>query len=81
MFQNAQDFYQHLGDCVLHIVQQEDPSKAINVKQLAEVENDPAVYDTLQNNGFATATMDYYSMDEEDDEELSLGARIGQRLS
>jgi hypothetical protein len=47
MFQNAQEFYEHLDDCVLRIVQQEDPSEAINAQRLAEVENDPAVHETL----------------------------------
>jgi hypothetical protein len=47
MFQNAQEFYEHLDDCVLRIVQQEDPSQAINAQRLAEVENDPAVHETL----------------------------------
>jgi hypothetical protein len=32
MFQNAQDFYEHLDDCVLRRVQQEDPSEAINAR-------------------------------------------------
>jgi len=71
MFQNAQDFYEHLDDCVLRIVQQEDPSEAINARRLAEVENDPAVHETLRNNGLPTTTINPYSADEdEDDEEL-----------
>lgn len=71
MFQNAQDFYEHLDDCVLRIVQQEDPSEAINAQRLAEVENDPAVHETLRNNGLPTTTVNHYSADEdEDDEEL-----------
>jgi hypothetical protein len=71
MFQNAQDFYEHLDDCVLRIVQQEDPSEAINARRLAEVENDPAVHETLRNNGLPTTTINHYSADEdEDDEEL-----------
>ena len=39
-FSNAQDFYEHLEDCVLHIVQQTDPSEATNTNRLAEVDND-----------------------------------------
>ncbi|CAI4212940.1 unnamed protein product [Parascedosporium putredinis] len=39
-FGNAQDFYEHLDDCVLRIVQQEDPAEAVNAKRLQEVEND-----------------------------------------
>ncbi|KAL2268538.1 hypothetical protein VTJ83DRAFT_3384 [Remersonia thermophila] len=61
-FSNAQDFYEHLDDCVLRIVQQEDPIEAINAKNLAEVENDPKVHETLRRNGLpinrpATAVM------------------------
>ena len=71
MFQNAQEFYEHLDDCVLRIVQQEDPSEAINARRLAEVENDPAVHETLRNNGLPTTTVNHYSADDdEDDEEL-----------
>ncbi|KAF4121801.1 ZnF C2H2 [Geosmithia morbida] len=46
-FANAQDFYEHLDDCVLRIVQQEDPAEAVNAQHLAEVENDKAVLKTL----------------------------------
>lgn len=46
-FSNAQDFYEHLDDCVLRIVQQEDPAEAVNARRLAEVENDKAVRKTL----------------------------------
>lgn len=34
-FSNAQDFYEHLDDCLLLSVLQEDPSEAINAKRLA----------------------------------------------
>jgi len=37
IFSNAQDFYEHLDDCVLRIVQQEDPSEAVNAARLAEI--------------------------------------------
>lgn len=69
MFQNAQDFYEHLDECVLRIVQQEDPSEAINAQRLAEVENDPAVHETLRNNGLPTTTINHYSADEDEEEE------------
>ncbi|KAL6863213.1 hypothetical protein ACO1O0_003457 [Amphichorda felina] len=49
-FSNAQDFYEHLDDCVLRIVQQEDPAEAVNARRLAEVENDKAVRKTLAKN-------------------------------
>ena len=49
-FSNAQDFYEHLDDCVLRIVQQEDPAEAVNASRLAEVENDTEVQETLEKN-------------------------------
>ena len=70
-FSNAQDFYEHLDDCVLRIVQQEEPSEAINARRLAEVEQDHAVHETLRNNSLPTTTSHVYSADEdEDDEEM-----------
>ncbi|KAL3955174.1 hypothetical protein ACCO45_010737 [Purpureocillium lilacinum] len=55
-FSNAQDFYEHLDDCVLRIVQQEDPAEAINAQRLAEVENDKSVHQTLEKNNLPTTT-------------------------
>ena len=46
-FNNAQDFYEHLDDCVLRIVQQEEPSEAINENLLCAVNNDDDVRETL----------------------------------
>merc|ERR1712230_181255 len=68
-FSNAQDFYEHLDDCVLRIVQQEEPSEAINAARLAEVEQDQAVHETLRNNALPITITNVYSADEEDDEE------------
>lgn len=39
-FKNAQDFYEHFDDCVLRVVQQEEPSEAINEQHLRGVAND-----------------------------------------
>ncbi|KAI4161418.1 MAG: hypothetical protein L6R39_000090 [Caloplaca ligustica] len=50
MFNNAQEFYEHLDDCVLRVVQQEEPSEAINEQRLAEVANDESVLETLDRN-------------------------------
>ncbi|OKL56879.1 hypothetical protein UA08_07759 [Talaromyces atroroseus] len=47
-FSNAQDFYEHLDDCVLRVVQQEEPSEAINQKRLAEVAGDEDVKLTME---------------------------------
>ncbi|KAL8842435.1 MAG: hypothetical protein Q9170_000563 [Blastenia crenularia] len=50
MFNSAQEFYEHLDDCVLRVVQQEEPSEAINEQHLAEVADDEVVLDTLDRN-------------------------------
>jgi len=66
-FSNAQDFYEHLDDCVLRIVQQEDPAEAINAKRLAEVENDRDVHNTLEKNNLPTTTMVTATADDDED--------------
>ncbi|KAM0589629.1 hypothetical protein ACHAPN_008122 [Verticillium nonalfalfae] len=71
-FSNAQDFYEHLDDCVLRIVQQEDPSEANNARLLAEVENDKKVHQTLERNNLPTQTMLTTMQDNSDDEEDDL---------
>ncbi|KAI0798860.1 zinc finger protein [Xylaria sp. FL0064] len=68
-FSNAQDFYEHLDDCVLRIVQQEDPAEAINAQRLAEVEDDKEVQQTLEKNQLPLTTQPTpHSEDDEDDE-------------
>ena len=47
-FGNAQDFYEHLDDCVLRVVQQEEPSEAINESLLCGINDDPNVRDALE---------------------------------
>ena len=69
-FSNAQDFYEHLDDCVLRIVQQEDPAEAINAQRLAEVENDKLVHQTLEKNNLPTTTQT--ASTEEDDEDFDM---------
>ncbi|KAK3685677.1 hypothetical protein B0T22DRAFT_382630 [Podospora appendiculata] len=69
-FSNAQDFYEHLDDCVLRIVQQEDPAEAINARRLAEVENDRDVHNTLEKNHLPTTTMTAQMEDAEDDDNM-----------
>lgn len=86
-FSNAQDFYEHLDDCVLRIVQQEEPSEAINAARLAEVEQDPNVHDTLRNNSLPTTTHMYSAeededeedMDDENDDDFSLRAKASRK--
>ncbi|KAK3293389.1 uncharacterized protein B0H64DRAFT_211682 [Chaetomium fimeti] len=52
-FANAQGFYEHLDDCVLRIVLQEDPAEAINARNLSSMENDIDVRRTLEKNNVA----------------------------
>ena len=47
-FASPQDFYEHLDDCVLRIVQQAEPSEAINEMLLASVTEDQDVQDTME---------------------------------
>ena len=79
MFNNAQDFYEHLDDCVLRVVQQEEPSEAINEQRLAEVANDKAVQETLDRHMIPTG-LDYTAqedtaIDEEDEDEDDIDSK------
>lgn len=69
-FSNAQDFYEHLDDCVLRIVQQEDPAEAINAQRLAEVQNDKEVHDTLDKNNLPLTTETNAAAEDDEDEEM-----------
>ena len=62
MFSNAQEFYEHLDDCVLRVVQQEEPSEAINEQHLSGIANDPAVRETLERH-MLPVDSDYVSQD------------------
>ncbi|KAI0197408.1 hypothetical protein EV127DRAFT_10279 [Xylaria flabelliformis] len=70
-FSNAQDFYEHLDDCVLRIVQQEDPAEAINAQRLAEVEDDKEVKQTLEKNQLPLTTQPISNSDDEEDDEMA----------
>ncbi|KAK0725073.1 hypothetical protein B0H67DRAFT_641531 [Lasiosphaeris hirsuta] len=71
-FGNAQEFYEHLDDCVLRIVRMEDPAEAINAQRLTEIAGDKEVLETpakhrLSDDDIAdTGTAD----DDDDDDEL-----------
>jgi len=76
MFANAQEFYEHLDDCVLRVVQQAEPSEAINEKLLMSVIDDPAVHASMKKHNFPT-TVEYVapaSYDEEEDDEQDAAA-------
>lgn len=76
MFANPQEFYEHLDDCVLRVVQQIDPAEDINQKNLSSIAEDSHVLETLENHGLPSA--DYtvpsnYDDDEDMDEEDAEG--------
>ncbi|KAJ6134518.1 hypothetical protein N7523_000840 [Penicillium sp. IBT 18751x] len=70
-FSNAQDFYEHLDDCVLRVVQQEEPSEAINQQRLAEVAADEEVKKTMEKHQLLdlAGPVDYDDNDSHDDED------------
>ena len=78
-YPTAQDFYEHLEECVLNQVQNIDPSEAINEKLLTSVADDQEVKNTLGRHnlpedadlGGTTATVEEEEEDEEDEEEVS----------
>ena len=75
-FTSPQEFYEHLDECVLRVVQQEEPSEAINERRLAEVANDDAVKETLDRHmipseieSTSQSAAEYDDEDQEDDED------------
>jgi hypothetical protein len=50
MFSSAQEFYEHLDECVLKSLEQPDPAEAINARHLAEINKDTAVQQTMARN-------------------------------
>jgi hypothetical protein len=68
-FSNAQDFYEHLDDCVLRVVQQEEPSEAINQQHLGNIAADDAVKETMERHMLADADeADVMRAEDEDDD-------------
>jgi hypothetical protein len=67
-FVNAQDFYEHLDDCVLRVVQQEEPSEAINHHHLANISQDEEVKETMERNMVKTEES-FTSMEDIEEEE------------
>lgn len=70
-FNNAQDFYEHLDDCVLRVVQQEEPSEAINQQRLAEVDSDEEVKKTMEKHSLleTAGTVDRFDDENDDDDD------------
>jgi len=70
-FNNAQEFYEHLDDCVLRVVQQEEPSEAINAQHLAAMDHDAKVLETLDRHMIPTEEhpTNFHDEEDEDDDE------------
>ncbi|KAK4635431.1 hypothetical protein CLAFUW4_01844 [Fulvia fulva] len=68
-FASAQDFYEHLDDCVLRVVQQADPGEAVNEKLLTQISEDKEVQETLEKHMLPTNLDGPTSFDEEDVDE------------
>ncbi|KAK3346134.1 hypothetical protein B0T25DRAFT_269799 [Lasiosphaeria hispida] len=67
-FANAQDFYEHLDDCVLRAVM-EDPAEAIQARRLAEIDKDEGAPATLAKHGLSDVDYDVDTGTESGDEE------------
>jgi hypothetical protein len=77
-FTSAQEFYEHLDDCVLRVVQQIDPAEAINQKHLSTIAEDKDVKDTLEKHHLPVSaeydeTESYDEVEEEDDDSADDG--------
>ena len=71
MFASPQDFYEHLDDCVLRVVQREDPSEAINKALLTSLAEDEEVKATMARHNLS-GSVDYSApttYDDDDDAE------------
>ena len=69
-FVNAQEFYEHLDDCVLRVVQQAEPSEANNEKLLSEISQDKECQQTLEKHHLPTEVDLTASTDYDQDEEV-----------
>lgn len=67
-FSNPQDFYEHLDDCVLRVVQQEEPSEAINQQRLAEVDSDEEVKKTMEKHNLVDPAGNDDQIDDDNDD-------------
>lgn len=90
-FASAQDFYEHLDDCVLRVVQQADPSEAINERLLTSMADDQLVQETMEKHmlpntidlSASTSTLEDEDGEEEDEEDddsndATYGSRSGK---
>lgn len=87
VFANPQDFYEHLDDCVLRVVQQADPSEAINQKLLSSMADDAKVQETMErhmlpkNPDFNGPTTFDDDEEEDDDDEDDMKKSRGRKAA
>ncbi|KAI5239256.1 hypothetical protein E4T42_08764 [Aureobasidium subglaciale] len=87
-FANVQDFYEHLDECVLRVIQRGDPCEAINERILGSMIDDKSVRETLERHslsntsGFSgSAVFDDDDEDEDDHEEYIKNEIVSPVLS
>jgi hypothetical protein len=74
-FTSAQEFYEHLDDCVLRVVQQIDPAETINQKHLTAIAEDKQVQETMGKHHLPNSVEgSVLSFEEEDDDEEIIDA-------
>ena len=74
-FRNAQEFYDHLDDCVLKYLDKGEASEGINEHHLKKINNDKAVKETMERNSLpleipnAQAMQQHYDEEEDGDDD------------
>lgn len=69
VFTSAQEFYNHLDDCVMKVLEKPEVSEAFNERHLTEISNDQAVKATLERNNLPTEIEDETMQASDDDDE------------
>jgi len=68
-YRNPQDFYEHLDDCVLRVVQKLDPAEMYNERNLGTVVDDEAVVQALARHNLPTETGSETPLGDDDQDE------------
>jgi hypothetical protein len=84
-FNNPQDFYEHLDDCVLRVVQKIDPSEQINAEHLTAISQQQEVMDTFERHMIKVEDQptsfdddeEEDDDDDDDDDDASFGRKAG----
>ncbi|KAB2571827.1 Transcription factor SFP1 [Lasiodiplodia theobromae] len=62
-FSDAREFYLHLDDCILRVIQQADPSEAINQQLLSSIADDEDVKETLNKHSLPNEMTNHHDDD------------------